>query len=42
MSALLDRVSHRLCLLLATWFGSGRAPVAPGTAGSLAALPLLE
>jgi phosphatidylglycerophosphatase A len=25
--------------LLATWFGSGLSPVAPGTAGSLAALP---
>jgi phosphatidylglycerophosphatase A len=25
---------------LATWFGCGRAPVAPGTVGSLGALPL--
>lgn len=25
--------------LLATWFGAGRSPVAPGTTGSLAALP---
>jgi phosphatidylglycerophosphatase A len=25
---------------LATWFGCGRAPVAPGTAGTLGALPL--
>ena len=25
--------------LLATWFGSGRLPIAPGTWGSLAALP---
>ena len=25
--------------LLATWFGSGRLPKAPGTWGSLAALP---
>jgi phosphatidylglycerophosphatase A len=27
--------------LWATWFGSGYAPVAPGTAGSLAALPFV-
>jgi len=27
-------------LLLATWWGVGRCPVAPGTAGSVAALPL--
>lgn len=26
--------------LIATWFGVGLAPVAPGTAGSLAALPI--
>ena len=26
--------------LLATWFGVGLAPIAPGTFGSLAALPL--
>lgn len=26
---------------LATWFGSGRAPVAPGTFGTLATLPLV-
>jgi phosphatidylglycerophosphatase A len=25
---------------MATWFGSGLAPVAPGTAGTLAAIPL--
>ncbi len=30
----------RLALLLAQWFGSGRAPWAPGTFGSLATLPL--
>ncbi|MEK9725410.1 MAG: phosphatidylglycerophosphatase A [Rhodospirillaceae bacterium] len=29
----------RLPILLATWFGSGWLPVAPGTWGSLAALP---
>ena len=29
---------NRLALLLATWFGCGYSPVAPGTAGSLAAL----
>jgi phosphatidylglycerophosphatase A len=30
----------RIARWIATWFGSGRSPVAPGTAGSLAALPL--
>jgi phosphatidylglycerophosphatase A len=29
----------RLNLLLLSWFGSGYSPVAPGTAGSIAALP---
>jgi phosphatidylglycerophosphatase A len=29
---------NRLALTLATWFGAGYAPVAPGTAGSLAAI----
>ena len=29
---------HRLARLLATWFGCGLSPVAPGTAGSAAAL----
>ena len=28
----------RLAFLLATWFGCGRSPFAPGTAGSLAAV----
>jgi phosphatidylglycerophosphatase A len=28
-------------LLLSSWFGSGLMPVAPGTSGTLAALPLL-
>lgn len=27
--------------VLATWFGSGRSPVAPGTAGTAASLPLV-
>ena len=31
-------VSNRLAVLVATWFGCGYAPVAPGTAGSIAAL----
>lgn len=31
---------NRLVMLLATWFGSGRSPVAPGTAGTAAAIPL--
>jgi len=30
----------RMALQLATWFGCGRAPYAPGTAGTLGALPL--
>lgn len=30
-----------LCYTWATWFGSGYCPVAPGTAGSLAALPFV-
>jgi phosphatidylglycerophosphatase A len=29
----------RAATLIATWFGAGYAPVAPGTIGSLAALP---
>ena len=29
-----------LILVLATWCGSGLAPVAPGTFGTLAAIPL--
>jgi phosphatidylglycerophosphatase A len=32
--------ADRLALLLATWFGCGFSPVAPGTAGTLGALPL--
>lgn len=30
----------RAARLLATWFGCGRSPVAPGTVGTLGALPL--
>ena len=29
---------HKLAALLSTWFGCGYSPIAPGTAGSLAAL----
>jgi phosphatidylglycerophosphatase A len=29
---------NRLALTLATWFGAGYSPIAPGTAGSLAAI----
>ena len=32
--------SARAARLLATWFGCGRSPVAPGTVGTLGALPL--
>jgi phosphatidylglycerophosphatase A len=31
---------ERLAFRLATWFGCGRVPIAPGTAGTLGALPL--
>lgn len=34
------RLSDRLALLVAQWFGCGLSPRAPGTAGSLGALPL--
>ncbi len=34
------RFSSRIALILSTWFGSGYAPVAPGTFGTLAAVPL--
>lgn len=32
--------SQRLAFVLGEWFGCGRAPIAPGTAGSLGALPV--
>lgn len=31
----------KTALILASWFGSGLAPLAPGTSGTLAALPLV-
>jgi phosphatidylglycerophosphatase A len=34
------RDEERLAERLATWFGCGRSPVAPGTVGSLGAVPL--
>jgi len=33
-------MSRRVAWVIATWLGCGRVPVAPGTAGSLGALPL--
>jgi phosphatidylglycerophosphatase A len=33
-------VKRRLAYVLATWFGCGFVPLAPGTAGTLAAVPL--
>src|SRR5258706_876927 len=33
-------MTNRLATLLATWFGCGYAPAAPGTVGSLAALAI--
>ena len=32
---------RRLVIILATWWGTGYAPVAPGTVGTIAAIPLL-
>lgn len=32
--------SDRVAWVLALWFGCGRVPIAPGTAGTLGALPL--
>jgi phosphatidylglycerophosphatase A len=34
-------VAGKTALILATWFGSGLAPVAPGTLGTLAGAPLV-
>ena len=31
----------RIPVILATWFGCGRSPLAPGTVGTLGALPLV-
>jgi phosphatidylglycerophosphatase A len=33
-------LADKRAMLLATWFGCGRAPMAPGTVGSLGAVPL--
>lgn len=33
-------MKQRLAFVLATWFGCGRVPIAPGTAGTLGAVPL--
>ena len=33
-------MASRLAVLLATWFGCGHSPRAPGTVGSLGAVPL--
>ncbi len=32
---------HKLIIIYLTWFGAGRAPKAPGTFGTLAALPFI-
>ncbi len=38
----IDRpIFRRGILLLATWFGCGKSPIAPGTVGTLGALPLV-
>src|SRR5512146_1631293 len=34
-------MKNRVGLILATWFGAGYSPVAPGTAGSLAAIVIV-
>ncbi len=36
-----NSVSGKIALILSTWFGSGTFPFAPGTAGTLAAIPLI-
>jgi phosphatidylglycerophosphatase A len=33
-------LEHRVARVLATWFGCGLSPVAPGTVGTIGALPL--
>jgi phosphatidylglycerophosphatase A len=33
-------VRSKVAWIVATWFGCGRSPLAPGTAGSLGAIPL--
>jgi phosphatidylglycerophosphatase A len=35
-----ETAGDRVALVLATWFGCGLSPIAPGTAGTLGALPL--
>ncbi|MGB0156804.1 MAG: phosphatidylglycerophosphatase A, partial [Luminiphilus sp.] len=34
-------LGYPVAVVIASWFGSGFAPTAPGTAGSLAALPMI-
>ncbi len=36
----MSRATRRVAWALATWFGCGRSPVAPGTVGTLGAVPL--
>jgi phosphatidylglycerophosphatase A len=36
----MSRVASRCAWVIATWFGCGKIPRAPGTAGSLGAIPL--
>lgn len=40
MNVTMSRTTHRGARALATWFGCGRSPIAPGTVGTLGALPL--
>lgn len=35
-----EKAEKRLAWVLATWFGCGLSPIAPGTVGTLGALPL--
>ncbi|MBT3355592.1 MAG: phosphatidylglycerophosphatase A, partial [Candidatus Scalindua sp.] len=35
----MNRQKHKISWIIATWFGSGLLPKAPGTWGSLAAIP---
>jgi phosphatidylglycerophosphatase A len=37
----MNKQKHKICWIIATWFGSGLLPKAPGTWGSLAAIPFV-
>lgn len=37
----MSEIGRKTIVILATWFGCGRSPVMPGTAGTLGAIPLV-